>query len=84
METKNKDLLNIPGLSRKYKCDVNKIIRSWKKDKGDWEISRSLGIDMLKIIQLRQEIGGIHEKARQKELKKTFPSRFTFIEKPRL
>ncbi len=83
MGTKIKDPVNIPALSKKYKCDVKKIIRSWKKDKGDFEISKTLGIDMLKIVQLRQEIGGIYERERQKQLKKTFPSKSFFTSKPR-
>ncbi|MCR4442132.1 MAG: hypothetical protein QHH10_07640 [Peptococcaceae bacterium] len=61
---------NINSLSKKYKCDVNKLIRYWKNEKNDFEISRCLGIDMLKIIQIRQEIAWLCEKERQKQIKK--------------
>lgn len=68
--------VNASALSKKYKCDVNRLIRLWKKGKSDVEISRSLGIDTLKILQLRQEITHLYEKDRQKRLKKKFATNF--------
>lgn len=68
--TKTKPFLNVVALSRKYKCDVNRIIRLWKKEKSDFEISQSLSIDMVKLLQVRQEIAYNFEKERQQKIKK--------------
>lgn len=69
MTTKTSDPLNIPILSKKYKYDVRKLIRSWKNGKSDLEIAQSLGVDIHKIQQVRQEISFIYERDRQKNLK---------------
>ncbi len=66
MIEKAKTPLNATALSKKYKCDVNRLIRSWKKGKTDFEIASSLGIDMLTILQVRREITCICEKERQR------------------
>lgn len=73
MKTKLKTPLNVAALSKKYKCDINKLIRYWKNDKSDYEISRNLGLDMLKLMQIRQEITYICEKERQQRIKRKFP-----------
>lgn len=59
-----KDPVDIKKLSKKYKVDVGKIIRAWKKDKNDMEISAALNIDLLKIFQIRQDIEEVHMQAR--------------------
>ena len=66
MTGKAKNSLNATALSKKYKCDVNRLIRCWKKGKTDFEIAGSLGIDMLTILQVRREITCICEKERQR------------------
>jgi hypothetical protein len=66
MSAKNKSPVDTPALSRKYKCDINRIIRSWKKGKTDMEISKVMGIDVIKVFQIRQEIAAIHERERQR------------------
>lgn len=72
MTPKKKDpIVNAAALSKKYKCDVKKIIQAWKKEKSDFEISQKLGIDMLKILQIRQEISYLHEKERHLQLKRS-------------
>lgn len=73
MTTKTTALVNTAALSKKYKCDVNRLIRFWKKGKSDFEISQSLGLDMIKILQVRQEIAYIHERERQQRLRKSKP-----------
>lgn len=59
-----KDPVDIKKLSKKYKLDVGKIIKAWKNDKNDLEISAALDIDMLKILQIRQDVEEAHIKAR--------------------
>ena len=59
-----KDPVDIKKLSKKYKVDVGKVIRAWKNDKNDLEISTALNIDMLKIFQIRQDVEEAHTKAR--------------------
>ncbi|MFZ5752840.1 MAG: hypothetical protein ACOY3J_01235 [Bacillota bacterium] len=78
---KNDPVVNAAALSKKYKCDVKKIIQSWKKEKNDFEISQALGIDMLKILQIRQEISYLHEKERHRHLKKSRTGNFTITHK---
>ncbi|PKM87142.1 MAG: hypothetical protein CVU87_10255 [Firmicutes bacterium HGW-Firmicutes-12] len=66
---RSKSQINTTALSKKYKCDVNRIIRLWKKERNDFEVSQSLGIDAIKLLQIRQEIAYLYERERQKRLK---------------
>ena len=72
MIAKEKKPLNLTALSKKYKCDVNRLVRCWKKGETDFEIANSLGIDILTILQVRREITCICEKERQKTQKAHF------------
>ena len=74
---------NTAALSKKYKCDVGRLVRLWKKDKGDIEISQNLGIDIMKVMQIRHEIAYLCEKERQQRDKKSFPSTYFLTNKPR-
>lgn len=65
MLRKKKSPVNSAALTKKYKCDIDKIIRAWKNGKSDVELSKMLGIDMYKLGQIRQDITYAHEKARQ-------------------
>lgn len=56
----NKSPIDIKKLTKKYKVDVNKVIKGWKADKSDMEISQALNVDLLKLLQLRQEIEEAH------------------------
>lgn len=67
MLRKKKGPVNSTELSKKYKCDIDKIIRAWKNGKNDLELSRALGINIYKLVQIRQDITYAHEKARQQE-----------------
>ncbi|MDX9872476.1 MAG: hypothetical protein RBT41_08665 [Clostridia bacterium] len=78
---RNKPQLNTTSLSKKYKCDVNKVIRSWKNEKSDFEISQNLGIDSVKLLQIRQEIAYLCEKERQQRLKSKRPTHFIFSDR---
>ena len=81
---KTKHPFNTAALSKKYKCDVSRLVRFWKKGKSDFEISQSLGIDMFKVVQIRQEIAYLCEKERQQRYKRNILSRnFSTTNKPR-
>jgi len=68
-----KSPVDIKKLSKKYKIDINKVINGWKAEKSDTEISQTLHIDLLKLLQIRQEIEEVHlqnrmvKKTRKKE-----------------
>lgn len=83
MRRKEKDPIDATALSKKYKCDIKRIIRAWKNGKNDYELSQTLGIDMLKIMQIRQEITYTHEKARHQKLKNDFVVTTSELFKPR-
>jgi hypothetical protein len=51
-------------LSKKYKFNVSKVIRAWKKGLSDLEISTDLGINFLMLKQLRFEVESEHMRAR--------------------
>jgi len=83
MAHKSKATIDTAALSKKYKCDVNRLIRLWKKGKTDFEISQSLGIDILKIMQVRQEITFLHERERQHRNKLVARQPTIFTHNPR-
>ncbi|MFZ7102168.1 MAG: hypothetical protein ACOWWO_05820 [Peptococcaceae bacterium] len=66
--TKNNPV-DIKKLSKKYKVDINRVIRGWKADKSDTEISQALNIDLLKLLQIRQEVEEAHLKERAARMK---------------
>ena len=80
---KTKTPFNTAVLSKKYKCDVGRLVRFWKKGKSDFEISQSLGLDMIKVMQIRQEIAYLCEKERQHRPNKSFTSKDVITNKPR-
>jgi len=83
MVQKPKSSLNTAALSKKYKCDVSRLIRLWKKGRSDFEISQSLGVDILKILQVRQEITFLHERERQQRGRHSLQQRTIFTQNPR-
>ncbi|MGB9804238.1 hypothetical protein [Desulfofundulus sp.] len=63
------------SLSRKYKTNVSRLIRAWKKGLSDMEISSSTGIDMATLNRIRSDIEMAHRRlrlARKKELNRLF------------
>lgn len=62
------NLVNVKKLSKKYNLDVTKVIKSWKNNRSDAEISEKLHIDLLKLMQIRQEIEDMHTRYRQEKL----------------
>ncbi len=83
MNGKNKTALNTAALSKKYRCDVNRLIRLWKSGLSDFEISQNLGIDLFKVLQIRQEIAYLHERERQLQTKLAAKQKSLFIHSPR-
>jgi hypothetical protein len=82
MQHRSKGPVDTAALSKKYKCDINKIIKAWKNGKNDFELSNTLGIDTIKLMQIRQDIAFIHEKHRQQRLKNNYPSKTSILFKP--
>lgn len=79
---KKKKLVDTIALSQKYKCDVNKIIRAWKREISDRELSQKTGINKLKLMQIRQEITIIHERERHRQLQKSFSTKTSLLFRP--
>ena len=72
MLRKKKSPVDTVALSKKYKCDINRIIRAWKSGKNDYDLSQALGINTIKLMQIRQDIAAVHEKERQQTYKKIY------------
>jgi DNA-directed RNA polymerase specialized sigma subunit len=68
-----KSPVDVKKLSKKYKVDINKVIKGWKADKTDTEIAEALHIDLLKLLQIRQEVEEAHLKERIARRKKSSP-----------
>jgi len=77
LQRKKKGPIDTVALSKKYKCDVNRIIRAWKNGKNDYELSQALGINTIKLMQIRQEIAAAHEKERQQNRKRSYSAKTT-------
>ncbi|MBE3588561.1 MAG: hypothetical protein IMW93_08420 [Thermoanaerobacteraceae bacterium] len=58
------------NLSRKYRTNVGRLVRAWKKGLSDMEIAAGTGIDPLTLQQIRCDIEMAHRRlrlARKKE-----------------
>ncbi len=64
IKASTKTPIDTKALSKKYKCNVNRLIKLWQNDHTDFEISQRLGIDLFKVLQVRQEITYLAERAR--------------------
>ncbi len=51
-------------LCKKYRTNVVRLIRAWKKGLSDVEISRETGIDLLKLQQIKTDIEIAHRRLR--------------------
>lgn len=69
MPSKKRSPIDIKKLSKKYKLNVKKIIHAWKNNKTDMEISEALNVDLLKLLQLRQDVEDAHIKARRERIR---------------
>jgi flagellar basal body-associated protein FliL len=82
MRQRKQNPVDIAALSKKYKCDVKRIIRAWKNEKNDSELSQALGINVLKLTQIRQDIATAHTKERQRHQKKSSAAKTSLLFKP--
>ncbi|SHJ25846.1 hypothetical protein [Desulfofundulus thermosubterraneus] len=65
------DKIDEKSLSRKYKTNVSRLIRAWKRGLSDMEIAASTGIDPATLNRIRGDIEMAHRRlrlARKKEL----------------
>ncbi|MFZ5642785.1 MAG: hypothetical protein ACOY46_04235 [Bacillota bacterium] len=53
------------SLCKKYRTNVAKLIRAWKKGLSDMEISRETGIDPVKLQHIKADIEIAHRRLRQ-------------------
>ncbi|MFZ5646178.1 MAG: hypothetical protein ACOY30_00995 [Bacillota bacterium] len=51
-------------LSKKYRTNVVRLIRAWKKGLTDFEIARETGIDPVKLRQIKADIEMAHRRLR--------------------
>ena len=52
------------SLCKKYRTNVAKLIRAWKKGLSDMEISRETGIDPVKLQHIKADIEIAHRRIR--------------------
>lgn len=50
------------SLSRKYRTNVSRLIRAWKRGLSDMEIAASTGIDPATLHQIRGDIELAHRR----------------------
>ncbi len=58
------DKIDEKNLSRKYKTNVSRLIRAWKKGLSDMEIAASTGIDPATLHRIRGDIEMAHRRLR--------------------
>ncbi|MBF7084164.1 hypothetical protein IT084_14430 [Desulfallas sp. Bu1-1] len=56
--------IDIKALSRKYRTNVARLIRAWKKGLSDLELSRRTGINVATLYRIRSDIELTHRRAR--------------------
>jgi len=52
------------SLSRKYRTNVSRLIRAWKRGWSDLEISTSMGVDPVTLNLIREDIEMAHRRLR--------------------
>ncbi len=62
--------INEKELCRKYRTNVPRLIRAWKKGLSDLEISRATGINLSTLQRIREDIELAHRRLRLTEKKK--------------
>lgn len=61
---KKNAVIDEQALVKKYKINVPRIIKAWKKGRSDVEISEALYVDLGTLNQLRYDIETEHLKSR--------------------
>ncbi|MCL6446556.1 MAG: hypothetical protein K6U04_00135 [Armatimonadetes bacterium] len=59
-----KNVINEKDLCRKYRTNVTRLIRAWKKGLNDLEIARVTGINPATLQQIREDIALAHRRLR--------------------
>ena len=65
------------SLSKKYRTNVIKLIRAWKKGFTDLEISRETGINPIKLQRIKTDIEMAHRMLRLSKKKESTASSHT-------
>lgn len=52
------------NLSKKYRTNVTRLIRAWKKGMSDSEVSRFTGVDPVTLYHIRSDIEIAHRRMR--------------------
>lgn len=64
-------------LCKKYRTNVVRLIRAWKKGLSDMEIARETGIDLLKLQHIKTDIELAHRKLRLAKKKNSLSGQAT-------
>lgn len=64
-------------LCKKYRTNVVRLIRAWKKGLSDMEISRETGIDPIKLQHIKSDIEMAHRRLRLARKKNSSQSQAT-------
>jgi len=57
-------LIDTKELSRKYRANVPRLIRAWKKGLTDMELAHRTGIKITTLYRIRNDIEFLHRRAR--------------------
>ncbi len=57
-------IIDEKSLCKKYRTNVVRLIRAWKRGLSDMEISRETGIDLFKLQQIKTDIELAHRRVR--------------------
>lgn len=68
------EIIDEKSLSKKYRTNVVKLIRAWKKGLTDFEISRETGIDPIKLQRIKTDIEMAHRILRLSKKKESTAS----------
>ncbi|WP_031516389.1 hypothetical protein [Desulfofalx alkaliphila] len=68
--SQNKPIIDAKKLSKKYRTNVQYLIRAWKKGRSDSEIACSTGIDLFTLRLIRSEIELAHRRQRLENKKR--------------
>lgn len=71
------DKIDEKSLCKKYRTNVVRLIRAWKKGLSDTEIARETGIDLLKLQQIKTDIELAHRRLRLARKKNSAPGQAT-------
>ncbi len=65
------------SLCKKYRTNVARLVKAWKKGLSDMEIARETGIDLLRLQQIKTDIEMAHRRLRLARKKNAAPGQAT-------